>query len=211
MNRPFPSQRAFNFAAVSFAIQYYKDEQHLTHAFKYGKLPGATKPMSKSQVIRDWVTHFAVARNFTGFGTLSLDEREGAYGLVHDTIWMHGPRGDNESVYQRAIRVESMLRETLKIKASLLSATTKLLWLIDRDSIIYDGVVRKKLSTTDGDYQAYCDKWESEFRTMASGVEAAVVALRESAHLFPQEWDLQRDTLRPWFMQRTFDTLHWQD
>lgn len=209
MNKPFPSQSTLNFAAVSFAIQYYKDELHLTHGFKYGVLPNSTTAISKSQVIRDWVTHFSVARSFTGFGQLSAEQRESSYGKIHDLIWMHGPKDDNESVVARAIRVENTLRSELKIGTSLLSVTTKLLWLIDRESIIYDGIVRKKLGTPEGDYKAYCEKWESEFRIMSSGIEAAALTLSKSAHLFPEDWDLQRDCRNPWFSQRIFDTLHW--
>jgi hypothetical protein len=208
MNKPFPNQQALNFAAISFAIQYYKDEQHLAHAFKYGTLLNSVTPMPKSQIIRDWVTHFAVARNFVGFGVMAAEEREKAYGTVHDIIFFEGPIGSESSV-QRALRIEARLKETLKIKSSLLSATTKLLWLCDKNSIIYDGIVRKKLNTPEGDYIAYCDKWNSEFRKMSSGIEAGVASLYAAKHLFPQEWDLKRDTRESWFLSRTFDTLLW--
>ncbi len=209
MNKPFPSQNSLNFAAVSFAIQYYKDELHLTHGFKYGVLPNSSAVIPKSQVIRDWVTHFSVARSFTGFGQLSAEQRENAYEKIHGLIWMYGPKTENESVVARALRVENTLRSELRIETSLLSVTTKLLWLIDRDSIIYDGIVRKKLGTPEGDYTAYCEKWESEFRIMSSGIEAAASTLGNSAHLFPEDWDIQRDCRKPWFSQRIFDTLHW--
>lgn len=211
MNKPFPKQNELNFAAVSFAIQYYRDEQQLAHAFKYGRLPNSSRPVPKPQVIRDWVTHFAVARSFTGFGALSAQARENAYEKIHDMIWLYGPKGDAESIVERALRVEKMLRDELEIKTSVLSATTKLLWLIDRDSIIYDGIVRKKLGTPDGDYTAFCEKWESEYRRVSSGLEAAVSALSQSGHLFPEDWDLPRDSRQLWFSRRVFDTLYWLD
>ncbi len=211
MNKPFPAQSALNFAAVSFAIQYYSHEHQLAHAFKNGVLPLSNKAIPKSQVIRDWVAHFSVARNFTGFGILSAESREQAYGKIHDLVWMHGPRGDDESIVDRAARVERVLCNELGVKSSLLSATTKLLWLIDRESIIYDGILRKKLNTPDGDYKAFCEKWESEYRTVSSGLEAAVAALAQSTHLFPDSWDLQRDSRQPWFSRRVFDTFHWLD
>jgi len=53
--------------------------------------------------------------------------------------------------------------------------------------------------------------WESEFRTMASGIEAATTMVGASIHLLPEKWDLTKDGMRPWFLRRVFDTLHWHN
>lgn len=137
-------------------------------------------------------------------------ERDSAYEKIHDLICLHGIRADGESIVQRVSRFENCLRDELQVKTSLLSATTKLLWLIDRESIIYDGIVRKTLGTLDGDYESYCEKWESEFRMLSVGIENAVAVLAKSGHLFPETYDLKRDTRESWFPRRVFDTLHWQ-
>ena len=147
--------------------------------------PFQTRRFQSPKLFAIGLPHFSVARNFTGFGILSAESREQAYGKIHDLVWVHGPRGDDESIVDRAARAERVLCNELGVKSSLLSATTKLLWLIDRESIIYDGILRKKLNTPDGDYKAFCEKWESECRTVSSGLEATVAALAQSTHLFP--------------------------
>lgn len=211
MRKPFPTQQTVNFAAVSFAIQYYKYEEPLALAFKTDASAVPQRQIAKHQIIRSWLTHFSVARSFTGFGKLSDEDRESGYKKIHDLMSLCGERGPGESSVERVLRFRNTLCEELKIKTSLLSATTKLLWLVDRDSIIYDAILRRNLGAKDGDYESYCEKWESQFQLVRSAVEVSVSLLVQSCQLFPAHWNLQLDSREPWFLKRVFDTLHWQD
>ena len=85
-------------------------------------------------------------------------------------------------------------------KRGLLSAATKLLWLIHKDPvIIYDSQVRAALRVPSGDYRCYVSRWHSLYSRHASGVRTATSLMRGSGAPFDREW----------FRRRVFDMYLW--
>lgn len=222
MSQPNLDQSKVNFAAVTFAIQYYDIEKPICIKFERCRASPSIERTAAHQVILNWTKHFAVSRTFVGFGSLSLQERADAYIKIYEIITKCGSQSDTESSLERVYRVENALSEQLPIKPrnvsrqdslarrSLLSATSKLLWLMDRSSIIFDNNVRQKLRTPEGNYEAYCEKWESSYLEMLPDINKAVHSWADSAHLFPTCWGLKQEVHEPWFARRVFDQYHWR-
>ena len=206
MNQIKPEQANVNFAAVSFAIQYYQYEHPLTQAF--GVVKGGDDP-GPWQALAKWAAHFAVARNLTGIGAGGDAHRERVYRAFVDIVKNNSTPHGGETRAARALRVESELQSELGISSSLLSATTKFLWLVDRKSIIYDSKLCDAMKATDNSYEAYCGEWERQFTALLPMLEVATEALRKIPHMFPSTWTIDSDSKEDWFIRRTFDTLHW--
>ncbi len=85
----------------------------------------------------------------------------------------------------------------------LLSASTKLLWLFHRESVvIFDSQARAALGTPSGDYDAYLDRWRVEFTRTEADIRHACRALpsRFSRQVSGQEW----------FRMRVLDISLWR-
>jgi hypothetical protein len=87
-------------------------------------------------------------------------------------------------------------------KKGLLSAATKLLWLIHKDPvIIYDSQVRASLRVPPGDYPAYVSRWHALYSRHAPGIRSATSRIRVPG--VPSE--------REWFRRRVFDMYLWAE
>ena len=87
-------------------------------------------------------------------------------------------------------------------KKELLSAATKLLWLMHKDPvIIYDSQVRAAPRVPPGDYPRYVGWWHLMYSRHASGIRAATSRMRGSGVPFDREW----------FRRRVFDMYLWAE
>lgn len=90
----------------------------------------------------------------------------------------------------------------------LLSAATKLLWLLHRaPAIIYDSQARLALGAPAGDYETYVKLWRRGYRKSALAIRKACAALpshRVKAVPFSQGLPPE------WFLQRVYDIYLWR-
>lgn len=90
----------------------------------------------------------------------------------------------------------------------LLSAATKLLWLLRREpAIIYDSQARRALSAPAGDYGAYMELWLKGYRKNE-------LAIRQACSALPGQGTdpvlLSQDGPPEWFRQRVYDIYLWR-
>jgi hypothetical protein len=87
-------------------------------------------------------------------------------------------------------------------KKGLLSAATKLLWVMHQDPvIIYDSQVRASLRVPPGDYPAYVSRWHALYSQHASGIRRATSRVRIPGAPLEKEW----------FRRRVFDLYLWAE
>lgn len=98
---------------------------------------------------------------------------------------------------------------------SVLSVTTKLLWLKIRSPIIiYDSQARKALNTPDGDLPSFYSAWRAGFETHREDIVTVCEKLRKVAkYAYDQTTAtpsyVQQISDQPWFQERVFDMYLW--
>jgi hypothetical protein len=87
-----------------------------------------------------------------------------------------------------------------------LSAATKLLWLLHRDSvIIFDSQARAALGTPPGDFPRYFEQWFEEYERSTGVLTAVCVDARKKMGADADALDMTQE----WFRRRVFDTYLW--
>jgi hypothetical protein len=85
-------------------------------------------------------------------------------------------------------------------KRQLLSAASKLSWLIDRHHVvIYDSQVRQALGASPWDYEGYVDRWNACYADMEAHLVKAIESLGQCPRLRRAEW----------FRRRVLDIYLW--
>ncbi len=204
-------QRKVNLAAVTFAIQYYNFEAPLIQKFE-----NPTNEHPRWMTLAKWAAHFAVARTLRGIGGSkndhdtheeSSERRRQTYAKIALILDKQSDKQVDRA--KRVSAVEAGLKAQLAINTRLKSAASKFLWLVDHGVVIYDSNVRSSLDAVDQDYEAFCERWQSQFAIMREALLLSIAELRKISHMFPSDWDIGRDTHEEWFLQRTFDQYHW--
>lgn len=89
----------------------------------------------------------------------------------------------------------------------LLSAATKLLWLLHRaPAIIYDSQARLALGAPAGDYEKYVELWRRGYRHSRPAIRHACAAL--PSHKL-KAVPFSRGLPPEWFLQRVYDIYLW--
>ena len=89
----------------------------------------------------------------------------------------------------------------------LLSAATKLLWLLRRNpAIIYDSRARFALGTPLGNYEKYVELWQRGYRASRSEIHDASAALPSRVL---KRIPCSRGEAPEWFHQRVYDIYLW--
>lgn len=87
-------------------------------------------------------------------------------------------------------------------KKDLLSAATKLLWLLHRHLVvIYDSQVRAALGAPPGDYATYLTLWNARYAELEPQIRRAVARLSEDSRVPSQA---------EWFRRRVLDIHLWR-
>jgi hypothetical protein len=187
------SQQAIRSAANRYAEVWLDLEKPL--AMGLGDLDRATR----LSALQRCAGHFRIARNF---GT-RYDVERGIPRLDPVLSILDTLRAPLQA--DRLLDVVELTSQRLAGfygKKGLLSAATKLLWLVHKDPvIIYDSQVRAALRVPPGDYPGYVRQWHVLYSRHASAIRAATSRLRVSGVPFEREW----------FRRRVFDLYLWAE
>ena len=100
---------------------------------------------------------------------------------------------------------------------SVLSVTTKLLWLKMRDPIIiYDSQARVALKTPDGDLPGFYAAWRTKFNTHSKAIATVCAKLSKVAE-YSYDQTIATPTYvkdisaQAWFQERVFDMYLWHE
>ena len=185
------SQRAFRLAADRYATAWLSLEKGLVSDF------AAVERARRLDALQRCAGHFRIARNFpTKFDVDRGIPRLDPVLVILDAL----PARLFPSRLMDVVALTSRRLGTAYARKALLSATTKLLWVIYRDPvIIYDSQVRAALGVRPGDYDAYVRQWHALYRRHADGIRRAASHVR--LHGAPHE--------KEWFRRRVFDLYLW--
>ena len=98
----------------------------------------------------------------------------------------------------------------------LLSAATKFLWLLHRDTVvIYDSQVRGALGSPYADYDAFLDRWRSGYAGLRETIRYACTSLPSSNVSRFCGRAVSRDAIeevamQEWFRRRVYDIYLWR-
>jgi len=98
----------------------------------------------------------------------------------------------------------------------LLSAATKFLWLLHRDTaVIYDSRVRKALGSPYADYDAYLGRWRAGYARCEGAIRSACTSLPSktvslSCGNAVSEGEIEDIAAQEWFRRRVFDIHLWR-
>jgi hypothetical protein len=187
------TQRALTVAASRYARTWIELEKGLASDI------GALDRAIRLAALQRCASYFRIARNFpTRFDVdKGIPRLEPVLAIV-DTLTAR-LRADRlldtvDLTSQRLARAYG--------KKGLLSASTKLLWLIHRDPvIIYDSQVRASLGVPAGDYPSYVKRWHDMYAQHALGIRSAASSIRIPGVPLDREW----------FRRRVFDVYLWTE
>jgi hypothetical protein len=98
----------------------------------------------------------------------------------------------------------------------LLSAATKFLWLLHRDTvIIFDSQVRDALGSPYGDYDGFLDRWRAGYAGLSDAIRAACTSLPATTVSRFCGRAVSQDAVaaiatKEWFLQRVYDICLWR-
>lgn len=98
----------------------------------------------------------------------------------------------------------------------LLSAATKFLWLLRRDTaVIYDSRVRRALGTPYADYDAYLGRWRDGYAGCAEAIRSTCTSLpwqlaSRSCGSSALKGEFEDIVAQEWFWRRVYDIYLWR-
>ena len=187
------SQRAFTSAANRYARTWVEREEDLALGLR--AIDRATRLGS----LQRCAGYFRIARNFpTRFDLDRELPRLDPVLAILDTL-RFPLRSDHliDIVERTSERLASVYG-----KKGLLSAATKLLWLMHKDPVvIYDSQVRASLRVPPGNYAAYVSRWHALYSQHAAGIRRATSRIGVPGAPVEGEW----------FRRRVFDLYLWAE
>jgi len=187
------SQRAITLAANRYARTRIDLEQGLVSGL------GAVDRATRLKALQRCAGYFRIARKFpTRFDIERGIPRLDPVLVILDTL----PARLRADRLVDIVDLTSQRLATAYGRKGLLSAATKLLWLIYRDPVIlYDSQVRASLGVRAGDYAAYVRRWHALYSRHAVEIRSAASRIRIPG--VPSE--------REWFRRRVFDIYLWAE
>lgn len=182
----------------------------LKHDKKYHESINGVKREERLSAIDGAAKYYKVARNFPIKSENGRVRYERILKII-DKVVASEFYGDTVSSVEK---VESKIRGVYK-GGSVLSATTKLLWLKIRNPIIiYDSQARKALNAKDGDFSDFYEKWHAAYEKDKEPIASACSKLSRISRYSCDQTIATKDYVKtisaqPWFQERVFDVYLW--
>ena len=196
------------YCALHYLDQWFSKERRI----RAGLRSNDDEVMLRS--LADAMSFFQVARNFPKKYDVCLGRRRYAP-LLKVVKSVSGEPRPKRNDFTRV--VEHFRRSISQAYGGrdVLSASTKLLWLLYRDPIIiYDSRVRSVLKSSTGDYSEYVAKWDEGFRSHSRVIARACGTLDGHRRLLScghliSDTQLRAVCKKKWFHRRVYDIYLW--
>lgn len=198
--------QTFEYCSLHYLNQWLSNDR------KYCQVLSNEDKKNKLEVLKEAGSFYRVARNLPS----KFDEKKGLnrYAPVLDILNEIEECQFQDNPAQEIININKEISKRYG-KKSVLSLTTKFLWLkIKQPILIYDSQARKALGTKDGDLVNYYKKWHGEFRTNQHDIKKACSKLPDlHLYAFDQKFGtkgyIKDVSSQPWFHERVFDIYLW--
>lgn len=172
-------------------------------------LNGDKQEEEKLKVIKKAATVYKVARNLPK----KFDDSR-RYGYLLDILEDINETDFKIEPIKKILYIESQISKKYGNR-SVLSLTTKFLWLKFRQPIIiYDSQARIALGTNVGDLQGFYEKWQDNFNKVEDDIKKVCYNLKDMYLYLPNQRkglkeDIEKISTQTWFHERVFDTYLW--
>ena len=203
-----------------YALHYLNLWIRIERAFLVGF--GSEKRDERLNALKAAATEFKVARTLHSHGKKGPARYEPLLEILDDQprdLVKGRPPLDVVEIVQKIERQIAKIYGDKKkddSESSVLSATTKLLWVkFGSPVVIYDKQAREALGTPDGDLSKFYTCWHQGYRKHKADIERACAAIATMQdHWYPTWTDLDHGEIdeaisSPWFRDRVFDIYLW--
>jgi hypothetical protein len=194
--------------AVDYAGFWFKSECAFVDALSGGEY------VVRLEALQRAAGYFRIARNMRREYDLGAGHRRLAPALAILDPWRK--RRVSVATLPQVVRT---LREEIGAAyggRDLLSAATKFLWLLHRDTvIIFDSQVRGALGSPYGDYDGFLERWRSGYAEVQDAVRSACTKLPATEVSRFARRAVSQDAIEhvadnEWFRRRVYDIYLWR-
>ena len=208
----------FGYYALHYLNLWIRSERAFLDAF------GSERRGERLNALKAAATEFRVARTLRSHGKEGSARYEPLLRILdsqpEDLVKGKPPSDVVEIVtkIERQIAKEYGDKRKDASERSVLSATTKLLWVKFRSPIvIYDKQAREALEVSDGDLGNFYDRWHKRFRLNEPDIASACSAIATMRDYWYPAWNsLRHDEIievisSRWFRERVLDICLWHE
>ncbi len=198
--------RTFEYCSLHYLNQWLSNDRRYCQG-----LSNEDKKI-KLDVLKEAGGFYRIARNLP----TKFDEDKGLkrYSPVLDILDEVERHRFQDNPVKEILNIEKKISK-LYGNRSLLSLTTKILWLkIQQPILIYDSQARMALETENGDLATYYEKWHGKFWTFQNDIKKACAKL-PNLHLYTLDQNIgtkkyiQEISSQSWFHERVLDIYLW--